>query len=350
MNTLRLATLLLAALVLGCAPTAATPTDTPTAAPVATPTPSPTPVPIVYWPLRGTLAPGPDAIAKRPIEFRLGNDTAARPQSGLSRADMVWELLVEGGITRYMLVFHSQDADQIGPVRSARLSDLHYAPMLRAILAHVGASNPVIERIRAAAAAGRFVDLDEVSHESSYTRVKFRSIPQNVYTSTTRIRETAGALAPVTVPSLDFRTGGSAPVTAAEDVASTIVIPYEGSTKVTYRFDGSSGWTRTQGGAQTIDAATGKAVVANNVVIIHTDITTTAIVEDRLGSLSLEIRSTGTGNATVFTNGARVDGTWSREGDEMYHFVDATGARILLEPGQTWVHVVPTGWTVASAH
>ena len=116
---------------------------------------------------------------------------------------MVWEMLVEGGITRYMVVFHSQDADQVGPVRSARLSDLYYAPMLRAILAHVGASNPVIERVRAAAAAGEFIDLDEVSHEASYTRVNFRSIPQNVYTSTARIRGTAGELAPVTVPALN---------------------------------------------------------------------------------------------------------------------------------------------------
>src|SRR5438874_13611312 len=88
-----------------------------------------------YWPLRGTAAPDGDSIHKRPLVIKVANDPAARPQSGMSQADLVLEIPVEGGITRYALVFQSQDPAKVGPVRSARQSDLNYLPALHAILA-----------------------------------------------------------------------------------------------------------------------------------------------------------------------------------------------------------------------
>jgi hypothetical protein len=195
--------LLLVLVLAACGAAGAEPTPAPSpagATPAATaePTPSPSPTPLGYWPLRGTVAPDALAIARRPVLVRIPNDLSARPQSGLAKADMVWELLAEGGITRYMAVFHSQEADQVGPVRSARLSDLHYAPMLRGILAHVGASSIVLAGIRKAAARGEFVDVDQFLYPAYYTRVSFRSAPQNVYTSTERLREAARAARLVT--------------------------------------------------------------------------------------------------------------------------------------------------------
>jgi hypothetical protein len=91
-------------------------------------------------------------------------------------------------------------------------------------------------------------------------------------------------------------------------------------------------------------------VVADNVVVIYTDITPQpGIIEDSNGSLSLELRTTGTGKVSLFTRGQRYDGTWSRQGLDMYRFSDANGATIELAPGQTWVHVIPADWTVTSA-
>ena len=308
----------------------------------------------MYWPLRGTLAPNADALQKRPVLVRIPNDVSARPQAGLSKADMVWELLAEGGITRYMAVFHSQEVDQVGPIRSARLSDLQYAPMLRGILAHVGASTIVLSRIRAAAAKGEFVDVDQFLFGAYFTRVSFRAPPQNVYTSTERIRAAAQAAAAseaeASVPSLQFGIcGGPCP---ASTPARTFTIPYLGAMRVTYTYDAAArAYHRSQAGVTTTDATTGAPVTAQNVVVIFTDITPQpGIVEDANGSLSLEVRTTGTGTVSIFDgDGVRRDGIWSRHGNEMYRFTDKTGVPLTLWPGQTWVHVISSDWTVTSA-
>jgi hypothetical protein len=326
----------------------AEPASTPTPTPEPTPEPAPT-----YWPLRGTLAPDAAATARRPIVVRLGNDIAARPQSGFSEADVVWEMLVEGFITRYALVFHSRDAAQIGPVRSARLSDLHYTPMFRGVLAHVGAAHPVMLRIAAAASKGAFLDLDELYHGRFYQRVPWRYAPQNVYTSTQKLRDAAagaGDQGNVVVPALPFGTTTPGLVSTAAVPTRTLSLPYAGYAQASYAYDADAGgYRRTQNGAVTVDAANGKPVLATNVVVIGTDIWSSDIIEDRGGSRSLEIRSTGSGPVSIFCGGWRWDGTWSRQGQDMYRFADAGGAPIVLCPGQTWVHVIPADWTVTTA-
>jgi hypothetical protein len=342
--------LLLCACTAGTAaptPSPATALPTPTSAPILTPTPTPP----VYWPLRGTFAPSAEAIARRPLLVRIPNDAGARPQSGLAKADMVWELLAEGGITRYMAVFHSEEVDQIGPIRSARLSDLHLAPMLRGILAHVGGSAPVLARVRAAAARGEFVDVDQFRYPAYYTRVSFRSPPQNVYTSTLRLREAArlaGDNGNVDVPPLEFAqaTAGAAPRAPASAVRFTI--PYLGAMRVSYSY-GDGGYSRIQGGAPTVDSSTGKPVLADNVLVIFTDITPQPGTEDENGSLSLDIRSSGTGKLAAFTLGQRIDGTWSRQGMEMYRFAETDDRPLRLIPGRTWVHVIPHDWVLEGA-
>jgi len=294
------------------------------------------------WPLRGGDAPNADATKRRPVVVRVPNDPAARPQAGLGAADLVFEMLVEGGITRYAVVFHSQDAEKVGPIRSARLSDLHYMPMLRGILAHVGAQGTVLQRIRDAAKSGRFIDVDQFEHASAFDRVSERAAPQNVYTSTKRIREAAKDDAKVDVPPLAF---GTAPGGTA---FTSFVVPYSGTTRVEYTAQ-SSGFKRAQGGQPTVDDATKQEVTPTNVVVIKTEITEVpGLVEDEHGSLSLEIRSTGTGPAVVLSDGKRFNGTWERNGDGNYSFKDAGGAAIALRPGLTWIHVVPLSFELGT--
>ncbi|HET8567904.1 MAG TPA: DUF3048 domain-containing protein [Candidatus Limnocylindria bacterium] len=293
------------------------------------------------WPLRGTNAPSADATGRRPVMVRVPNDPAARPQSGLAKADIVFELLVEGGITRYALVFHSEEADKVGPIRSARLSDLHLAPMLRAILAHVGAQTQTLERIREAAKAGQFVDVDQFQSSAAFDRVSDRPAPQNVYTSTQRIREAAKDTAKVQVPPLAF--GESK---AQGKPATTLTIPYTGSGKVTYEPSGD-GFKRAQAGQPTVDD--GREVAPANVIVIKTEITEVpGYVEDEHGSLSLDIRSTGSGPVVVLTAGKRFDGTWERSGAANFSFKDASGTPILLRPGLSWVHIVPISFDLGS--
>ena len=301
-----------------------------------------------YWPLRGTAAPDGDSIHKRPLVIKVANDPAARPQSGMAQADLVLEIPVEGGITRYALVFQSQDPSKVGPVRSARQSDLNYLPALRAILAHVGASESVTQMVRDAAKSGSFVDIDEFQHADAFERVAGKVAPYNAYTSGSKIRDAAGDVgrARVDVPVLQF--DSSVGKSAGKEAAS-LAIPYTGAGKVTYAFDSAAvSYHRTQGGQVTMDADAKKEVMPDNVVVIKTEVKEIPGTADVTGAPSVDFRATGTGAVVILREGKRFDGTWSRGGtSDMYRFADSAGAPIPLKQGLTWIHIVPDDYDLA---
>jgi len=301
-----------------------------------------------YWPLRGTAAPDGDSIHKRPLVIKVANDPAARPQSGMSQADLVLEIPVEGGITRYALVFQSQDPAKVGPVRSARQSDLNYLPALHAILAHVGASESVTQMVRDAAKSGSFVDIDEFQHADAFERVAGKVAPYNAYTSGSKIRDAAGdaGRTRVDVPALQF---DSSVGKAAGKEATSLAIPYTGAGKVTYAFDVAAGsYHRTQGGQTTMDADAKKEVMPDNVVVIKTEVKEIPGTADVAGAPSVDFRATGTGEVVILREGKRFDGTWTRGGtSDIYRFADSAGAPIPLKQGLTWIHIVPDDYDLA---
>lgn len=302
------------------------------------------------WPLRGTAAARNDAVRSRPIVVKVANDANARPQAGLARADLVLEIPVEGGITRYALVFHSEEADRIGPVRSARQSDLHYLDTLRAIIAHVGASEAVARKIREAAGRGGFVDVDELAQAHAFERITARQAPYNAYTSTARVREAAGTRGRdrVDVPSLTFEGVVRGRVATEAAAASSLVIPYGGAQRVRYEYDAAArAYHRTQGGQRTVDGATNVEVLPENVVIIKTDVSEIAGTADVMGAPSVDFRATGSGPLVVLRDGRRYEGSWSRQGNQLYRFSDSSGATIALRPGLTWIHIVPLAFDLS---
>src|SRR5256885_4738966 len=129
------------------------------------------------WPLRGTPAPNSDSIRQRPIVVKVAADPAARPQSGLADADLILEIPVEGGLTRFAVVFQSKDPGNVGPVRSARQSDLNYLSTLHAIVTHVGASEQGTQLVPDAAKSGGFIDIDEFEHADAFERTTDRAAP-----------------------------------------------------------------------------------------------------------------------------------------------------------------------------
>ena len=290
------------------------------------------------WPLRGT-ADSAGESDRRPIVIKVPNDPAARPQAGLASADLIWEIPVEGGITRYAVVFHSQDAASVGPVRSARLSDLQYVPMLKAILVHVGGSEAVLQKIRAAAGRGEFVDVDEFTDAKAFERVTNKVPPYNAYTSTAKAREAARDRVKLDRPPPGLAFANEPPKSGKP--AATLAIPYPAQgQRVVYTWDGGA-WKRQQSGQPTKDGASGAEVAPTNVVVIKTDVTEISGTADVTGAPSLDFRSTGTGTAVILRDGVRVDGTWSRQGLDMYRFADSAGAAVALRPGLTWIHIVP---------
>ena len=321
--------------------------------PTPAPTPSPTPAP-VYWPLTGVRAEDPAKVKRRPLNVRLTNDPAARPQVGLAKADIVFEVIVEGGITRYSAIYHSQDSTSVGPVRSYRFSDLHITQMLRGALVASGATIEEKDAVTRSVAAGNMLSVDAQRVGGPYFRVSGRPAPNDLFTNLHTPRQAgneAGGAAPVDVPPLAFFPtvdhdslaggfGSSVP-------ASTVRIPFQRD-PVTFTWDESAkGYRRTQAGARTVDPDGNVQIDARNVVVMHTDIWQTSVVEDVLGSLGLDYRMTGIGMASIFRDGRRVDGSWKREGVlDMFSFYDAAGERILLSPGQSWIHFAYPAWVV----
>jgi len=264
---------------------------------------------------------------------KVGNDPQARPQTGIAQADLIIEVPVEGGLTRLAVVFQSQDPARVGPVRSARQSDLNYLSPLHAILAHVGASEAVTKAVRDAARSGGFIDVDEFQHADAFERTTDRQPPYNAYTSGARLRAAAGSAAndKVTVGAFAFgaQEGGAD--------GTTLTVPYGEPVRYEYA---SGSYHRTAGGTKTMDASAGE-VTPDNVVVIKTDVTEIPGTADAAGAPSFDYRATGGGAVVVLRDGKRFEGTWSREANEQYKFADASGKPILLRPGLTWMHIVP---------
>lgn len=343
----------------GTPPPAATGTSSPRptvavnpATPTPAPTPSPTPAP-VYWPLTGQLAEDPAKVKRRPLNVRMPNDRSGRPHVGLAKADIVFEMIVEGGITRHAAIYHSQEVKEVGPVRSYRLSDLYITEMLRGALVASGATIEEIAAVTKHIAAGKMISVDAQRGFGFYYRVNGRPGPNDLFADLARGREAvkgAGGDGPVDVPSLAFlpsldhdpMAGGF----ATSQLASSLVVPFRDPS--TFTWDAAArGYHRSQGGVQTIDPDGKVAITARNVVVLWTDITETAIIQDIFGSRGLDYRMTGGGKAAVFRDGRRVDGTWKRDAAlDMFTFYDLAGVQILLSPGQSWFHFVYPDWAV----
>ncbi len=313
------------------------------------------------WPLTGMFVSG-GPVARRAIVARIDDALPARPHYGTSEADMVFEMLVEGNITRYAAIFQSRDPGTIGSIRSARLSDRQTTPMVRGGLVYSGATIEETQAIRGDAAAGAYYDMNASYVNAGYYRVSTRPVPYNMFTSSAAVRDALNGMPGggdrVSVPAWDFLQrvdhDWSAGGFGTSVPATTLTIPYRSGSTVRYDYDPA---TRTYARYQDngsfmereVDAANGVAIAAANVVIIYTDIWQTSIVEDIFRSYGLDMDLTGEGAATIFRDGRRLDGRWARASIyDAFHFYTDAGERIYLAAGQTWVHPVYKDWVIAS--
>lgn len=295
------------------------------------------------WPLTGLDAPTGDAIRLRPVSVKVENSPEARPQSGLDRADVVYESLAEGGITRFNAIYQSQAPGSVGPVRSARLSDVHIVPQYDALFAFSGASGVVTSRL----AAARVPNLSEDAGVTKcYTRVSDRRRPHNLYLDIAKAREVAAERGFETVASLrPLQFDRSAPPTGTS--VTGITVPFSPSNRTSWRYDPATRrYLRSDNGRPNSDAVTGEQLAARNVVVIWARTTETAS-RDVVGSPTLDITLSGTGRATVFHDGQRFDGTWSAQKGSPPQFVGGDGRAIGLAPGNTWMQVIPNNANIS---
>jgi hypothetical protein len=259
------------------------------------------------------------------LAVKIDNVTRAHPQSGVNVADVVYEEIVEGGVTRLVAVFQSTSADMVGPVRSARTSD---PPLLAAfdhpLFAYSGANRGT----RTELAESTITDVGYDTLTDEYWRDRSRRPPHNLYTSTDALwAHHSGRTA---VPPAPFiHRYPEQPLHPSAESATGVSIDF-GLTEVDYEWNGT-GWARTHGGNPHVDDE-GVRVAPANVVVQFV-----AYGWSKADSRSPEARTTGTGMAWVFTDGHVVVGEWNRPDESLPATFSADGEAIRLSPGNTWV-------------
>ena len=320
------------------------PTSTAEPSPTPRPTPSPIPTPVLIpAPLTGRLVP-PEVAARRPIAVMIDDLRAARPQSGLSAASVVWQAPAEGGIPRYMLVFQDRIPGDVGPVRSSRYYYIAWAAEWHAVYAHVGGSPQAMATLGVQGGGQLVYNADEFRWGGIYfRRIIERASPHNVYTDGISLRKMATRIgaADELLPAA-WRFAPDAPL-EARPYGGLLRVVYSANT-VTYRYDRvTNTYPRGVTGETTqTDASTGRKVAPSNVVVMVMSFA--PLNDGHPDKRRLEAKVIGSGNAWISTNGRTIHGTWSKASlTEPTRFFDPGGEPVTLTVGQTFIQVMPLG-------
>lgn len=283
------------------------------------------------------------ARAGRPLLIvKVDNAPKARPPLGLAHADVVVEEEVEGGVTRFAAFFHSEEATTVGPVRSARSTDISIASALnRPLFAYSGAN----QAFQAAIARAPLVDVGVDRFPGQYRRERSRPAPHNQLSSTPRLSDQAPSGSGPPPRLFTFRATGEAAAGRGAAPTAGIDIEYRDVvvTAVQYRWDEASGaWKRSQDGAPHVDD-TGAQFAPRNVVVQFVDYRDTGF-RDQSGAPVPEAQLVGEGEAWVLTGGTVVRGRWKKpDVGTVTEYVDGSGAPIRLAPGRTWIELPRPG-------
>jgi Protein of unknown function (DUF3048) N-terminal domain/Protein of unknown function (DUF3048) C-terminal domain len=333
----RLAAALLASLTLAaCAgPAPAAPAAAPT---TTTPAPPPPPPPPVLWPLTGVDSAG--AYAERPaLAVKIENSVDARPQTGLDAADMVWEQVVEGGIPRYVAVYHSTLPAEIGPVRSVRPMDPAIAAPLRGVFAFSGGQRPFVDAI--AAAGLQVVSRDRGAN--GFHRLAGRSAPHDVYADPQALLAQADPahVAPPPGQFLLAETPEQAGAVLAGTPTGVVDLKLSGISRPSWTWSPPDGrWVRAEAGVPAVEAD-GTPLRATNVVVLRVQVVNTSSI-DPAGNPVPETVMVGGGEALVASGGKTLAATWAKGSPgEPVALTGPDGNPVFLAPGSTWVELVP---------
>ncbi len=318
-----------------CLNSTATPTATATVIPTATP------APLVSRSLDGVLVPQ-DKASIRPLAVMIENHPDARPQSGLSSANLVYEAIAEGGITRFMAVFADPSvAVRVGPVRSARTYFLDFATELNAYYAHVGGNIDALDQIKQQGGVG---NLDQFSVGAPvYGRDSSRkvAIEHTMYSSTDKLWNYAQTkdMTPFTSSYTPWKFIDSALPGAHPATEPVVSINFStASYKVTWTYDGTHNiYLRNLAGAAHIDANTNTQISASNIVletVNHTHITT------RMGEDGWRFQLTGSGTGVLIQNGSARPISWKKSGTGRTIYSNSDGTEVSFVRGTTWVELV----------
>jgi hypothetical protein len=283
-----------------------------------------------------------DGLPPRPgqvVVIKVDNSPTARPlQTGFAHAPVVYQEVIEGEATRFAAVFVGPGSPEVGPIRSARDTDIElFAEYGRIVFGFSGANGHVLAHVD----ASPLIPVPQERYDAAYTLRGRRAEAFNYYTSTSRLIGAAPRHG-VGVRDVGLRFGAALPGGSAVST-KTVTVRFNGASYVTFTYStGRHGWLLTQDG-RPMQLADGTVVAPQNIVVQFVPVVR-GRYHDVLGNNSPDTHSIGTGRAVVFRDDSRYDGTWRRPTRGVgTHFMTATGSDITLRPGgQTWVLLAPS--------
>ena len=303
----------------------------------------------------------------RPLGVMIENHSDARPQSGLSGADVIYEAVAEGGITRFLSLFYCQDAGQVGPVRSARTYFIDFVSEYgnNPLYAHVGGANQpgradALSQLDSYGWVG-YNDMNQFSigfptFWRDYDRLGHTAATEHtMYSTVQKLWDYAATTANLTnvdkkgkawdTGFVPYKFTDDAP--ASERPASqTVHLEFWESAGSGYFVD----WTydpktnlykRNNGGAPQIDRNTNKQLEAKNIVVLS--MRESNANDGYENNVHLLYQDKGSGKATVFKDGKQIKATWAKN-DRTGRTIlkDANGTEIKFDRGLIWFEILPT--------
>lgn len=300
----------------------------------------------------------------RPLGVMIENSVDARPQSGITGSDVVYEAIAEGGITRFLVVFYCQDAGEVGPVRSARTYFLDFISEYgdHPLYAHVGGANTP----GPADALGQIDDYGWQGYNDmnqfsigfptfwrDYDRQGHTVATEHtMYSTVDKLWDYADKNRGLTNVDKDGTpwTDGFVPYTFKDDAPASNrpasqIVSFDfwngyGDYSAKWTYDKSNNqYLRSTGGKAHIDRDNNKQLNTKNIVILFMN--ESRANDGYEGNLHMLYGTKGTGNAMVFMDGKKMNATWSKKSrTSRLTLTDASGKAVSFDRGRIWFEIV----------
>ena len=275
---------------------------------------------------------------ERPIAVMIDNDNKdARPQAGLDEAYLMYEMPVEGGATRFMVLFRNTNTEKIGPVRSSRHYFLDFVKENDAIYTHYGWSPKASQDI-SKFGVNNINGVSGAAGNVFWRERKFKGDWHSAYTSIERIKERASnrGYKSETDTKNEIKYSTEYINLPEENIATEITLPYAGMYKTGYKYNAETGLYEKQINNAPHTMQNGNVLSFKNIIV--------ELIADKPlgdGSARREIITSGSGNGYYFTNGAFEEITWSKASrTEPTVYKKTDGEELLINPGNTIINII----------
>jgi len=324
------------------------PSDSPTPSPSPSDTPNtgatPLPAGWAYSDLDGVAAPA-DLAHRLPMAVSIGDNVAARPQSGFSSASIVYQSYEESSQDRYMMIFQEGTGTDIGGVRSGRHYFVRWAAEYKALYAHDGGDTKTLSVVIPALRSYFYDENASNGGSCPYHRITTRVAPHNEYTSSAALISCLAQRGyPTTYQGGPGRVFVDDTPAAGRAASQSITVPYNTVT-VSYQYDPSTdSYLRLLDGKNQIDPANNQQVYARNIVVMFQTVTFDYV---DFGIQRVNVGNVGTGQAIVFKEGKAITATWKKTSDAALTVLyDSSGVEVPLVRGEIFMQSVPPGTAV----